>query len=65
MCAVRCDAYSLLTAWGLQVWDRRILGSTSGAPVGVLLGHTEGITHIDSKVRTGRGLAGLHKCHTT
>uniref|UniRef100_A0A7S0N7W5 DDB1- and CUL4-associated factor 11 n=1 Tax=Pyramimonas obovata TaxID=1411642 RepID=A0A7S0N7W5_9CHLO len=32
-----------------KVWDRRILGSTSGAPVGVLLGHTEGITHIDSK----------------
>ena len=37
--------------WRRQVWDRRILDSQRGRCVGVLLGHTEGLTHIDSKVR--------------
>jgi WD repeat-containing protein 23 len=34
-----------------KVWDRRIMasGDGGGGPVGVLIGHTEGITHIDSK----------------
>jgi len=32
-----------------KVWDKRVLSASSGSPVGVLLGHTEGITHIDSK----------------
>lgn len=31
-----------------KVWDRRALGSKS-APVGILVGHIEGITHISSK----------------
>jgi len=33
----------------IKVWDRRLLSSLKGKPVGVLLGHTEGVTHIDSK----------------
>jgi len=32
----------------LKVWDRRSLGSTA-KPAGVLVGHTEGITHVSSK----------------
>ena len=37
-----------MVALMLQVWDRRALGSNK-RPVGVLVGHTEGITHIDPK----------------
>jgi len=36
----------------VKVWDRRMLGVGShrgGTPVGVFMGHTEGVTHIDSK----------------
>ncbi|KDQ20274.1 hypothetical protein BOTBODRAFT_27695 [Botryobasidium botryosum FD-172 SS1] len=32
----------------LKIWDRRSLGS-SAKPAGVLVGHTEGITHVSSK----------------
>lgn len=32
----------------LQVWDRRCLNA-EGKPVGVLMGHLEGITFIDSR----------------
>ena len=31
----------------MKVWDRRVLGN--GKPIGVLVGHLDGITHIDSK----------------
>jgi len=38
----------------VKLWDRRLLGSASGAgspnkPVGVFCGHLEGITHVSSK----------------
>ena len=33
----------------VQVWDRRCVSSARCVPQGVLLGHTEGITHLDSK----------------
>lgn len=36
----------------VQIWDRRCLG-TMGKPAGVLSGHMEGITFIDSR-RDGR-----------
>jgi len=32
----------------VKVWDRRQLGK-EGRPVGVLMGHLEGITHVCSK----------------
>lgn len=32
----------------VRVWDRRLLGSASLC-VGVFLGHTEGVTHLDAK----------------
>lgn len=32
----------------VKIWDRRAF-SQSGAPCGVLVGHLEGITHIDAK----------------
>uniref|UniRef100_A0A1B6EKW7 Uncharacterized protein n=1 Tax=Cuerna arida TaxID=1464854 RepID=A0A1B6EKW7_9HEMI len=32
-----------------KVWDRRTLNETSPKPVGVLAGHMDGITYIDSK----------------
>ena len=32
----------------LQVWDRRALGR-GAKPAGVLVGHSEGLTHLDSK----------------
>lgn len=38
-----------------QVWDRRIMSSRRSKPAGVLVGHTEGITHIDSKVGNPSG----------
>ena len=31
-----------------QVWDRRALGR-GAKPAGVLLGHTEGVTHLDAR----------------
>jgi WD repeat-containing protein 23 len=35
----------------IKVWDRRTLGSNSGnRDVGVCIGHTEGIAHLDSKL---------------
>ncbi|KAH7619642.1 hypothetical protein Ndes2526B_g06624 [Nannochloris sp. 'desiccata'] len=37
----------------IKVWDRRILGSGGGGStrnVGVCIGHTEGIAHLDSKL---------------
>ena len=33
----------------VRVWDRRTLGAHRGTPVGVFLGHTEGVAHLDSK----------------
>lgn len=33
----------------VYVWDRRVLAGGKPAPVGVFVGHQEGITHIDSK----------------
>ena len=33
-----------------QVWDRRSLSETNPQPVGVLAGHMDGITFIDTKV---------------
>lgn len=33
----------------MQVWDRRTLNEASPKPVGVLAGHMDGITYIDSK----------------
>ena len=35
----------------MQVWDRRILSKdgTKSKPVGILAGHTLGITHLDSR----------------
>lgn len=39
-----------------KVWDRRQLSSGRVVPVGVFVGHTEGVAHIDSKVC----LAGNH-----
>ena len=35
-------------ALAVQLWDRR---SSLRTPVGVFVGHMEGITHIDPKVR--------------
>ena len=35
-----------------KVWDRRMLGDNSTTPVGTLAGHTDGIAHIDTKVRS-------------
>ena len=32
-----------------KVWDRRTLGTSEGKPVGVMIGHLDGITFIDSK----------------
>jgi len=40
----------------IKVWDRRVLGSSGGGSggrsqdVGVFIGHTEGIAHLDSKL---------------
>ena len=31
-----------------QVWDRRALGRAA-RPAGLLLGHTEGVTHLDAR----------------
>lgn len=33
-----------------KVWDRRTLSDSNTKPVGVLAGHMDGITYIDSKV---------------
>lgn len=33
-----------------KIWDRRILSNNSNKPVGVLAGHTDGITFISSRV---------------
>ena len=33
----------------IKVWDRRTLGQRRGKAVGVFLGHTEGIAHLDAK----------------
>ena len=37
----------------IKVWDRRTLDETSPTPVGVLAGHQDGITYLDSKVIIG------------
>ena len=40
-----------------QVWDRRLLDASGRARCsGVFVGHTEGITHLDSKARTWAGV---------
>lgn len=33
----------------VKVWDRRTLGTRRATPVGVFIGHTEGVAHLDSK----------------
>jgi len=33
----------------VKVWDRRLLGVGLGQCVGVLAGHTEGVTHLDAR----------------
>lgn len=33
----------------IKVWDRRCLNETNPAPVGVLVGHFDGVTYIDSR----------------
>ena len=33
----------------VKVWDRRTLGQSKGTPVGVFIGHTEGVAHLDAK----------------
>lgn len=33
-----------------QVWDRRTLSERDPKPVGILAGHSNGITFVDSKV---------------
>ena len=33
-----------------KVWDRRCLSETNPTPVGILAGHKDGITFIDTKV---------------
>lgn len=49
----------------LKVWDRRSLGA-SRRPSGVLIGHTEGITHVAPKgdgryvISNGKDQVGLH-----
>ena len=40
--------FRIQSNWAVaQVWDRRALRGTR--PAGVLIGHTEGITHLDPK----------------
>lgn len=39
-----------------EVWDRRALSETNPQPVGVLAGHMDGITFIDTKVGEVTGL---------
>ena len=34
----------------VQVWDRRTLRENSPVPVGVMAGHVDGVTYIDTKV---------------
>ena len=34
----------------LKVWDRRQLNESCPYPVGILAGHSDGITHIDPRV---------------
>lgn len=48
---VRGDFYLKATVKWCQVWDRRVLkrDGKKGSPVGVLVGHVEGLTHIDSR----------------
>lgn len=36
----------------MQVWDRRTLCEKTPNPVGILAGHEDGITYVDSKVRS-------------
>lgn len=52
----------------IKVWDRRMMDNNAGdtaKPVGVLVGHTEGITHLDAK-GDGRWAVGagwwMHQC---
>lgn len=33
----------------IKVWDRRLAGAACRRPVGVLLGHTEGLTHLSAR----------------
>jgi WD repeat-containing protein 23 len=33
----------------IKVWDRRLAHITCRRPVGVLLGHTEGLTHLSAR----------------
>ena len=59
----------------IKIWDKRSLGGNGGAAAGTLVGHTEGITHIDSKgdgrhlISNGKDQAcklwDIRKCMTT
>lgn len=33
----------------VQLWDRRTLGAATGQPVGALVGHCDGLTHVSSR----------------
>jgi WD40 repeat protein len=48
---LRGDNFLKATVKLCQVWDRRVLkrDGKKGSPVGVLVGHVEGLTHIDSR----------------
>ena len=39
----------------VRVWDRRTLDDSKAKPVGILTGHTDGVTFVDSKVSHGNG----------
>ncbi|XP_014681474.1 PREDICTED: DDB1- and CUL4-associated factor 11-like isoform X3 [Priapulus caudatus] len=47
-----CSSYILYSGGDdglVKVWDRRTLSESYPKPIGVLAGHSDGITHIDSK----------------
>ena len=46
------------------MWDRRTLDASGrrSRPAGVFVGHTEGVTHLDSKVGRLPGLGWLRVC---
>ena len=48
------DASQILFSGGddglVRVWDRRTLDDSKAKPVGILTGHTDGVTFVDSKV---------------
>ena len=45
----------------LKVWDRRQLNESCPYPVGILAGHSDGITHIDPRVTKKLTLLAIDK----